>query len=109
MTGRDSAKSEDLESTEARLAAEWGAYEIARLIDSLDPIQYAVGELAAADTSATPLTAAEIKRVALNRDRIYKAIVEYTFGGAIRLFEAYEELNYEIMEYTAPDQVPGRG
>src|SRR4051794_35460764 len=105
MTERDPAKSQDLESTEATLAAEWGAYEFARLTNSLDPLQYAATELAAADPSPMPLRAEEIKRVAFNRDRIYKAIVAYTFGGAIRLFEAYEELNYEIMEYTAPDQV----
>jgi len=115
--GRDTAKSLDLESAEGKLAVEWDAYELAQLItppapllsNTLDRIEYAAEELAGADTSAAALTSAQIKSVALNRDRIYKAIVAYILGGAIRLFEAYEELNYEIMDYAAPDQTPSSG
>src|SRR5206468_8588174 len=81
----------------------------ALLSETLDRIEHAAVELAGADTSERPLTSGEIKYVALNRDRIHKAIVAYAFGGAIRLFEAYEELNYEIMDYAAADRAPGSG
>jgi hypothetical protein len=112
----DPSKSEDLESTHAKLAAEWDAYELASLntppagllSNTLDRFELAAEELATADTSATPLTAVEIKSAALNRNGIRKAIVAYGFGGAIRLFEAYEEINYEIMD-GAPNQAPDGG
>lgn len=112
-----------LNSGRSPIAAEWKAYELARLIEAaaqlrfgvLTPVQptpiedYEGESVSRAALFTDRPTLSQILDVASKRDQIRKALLSYAAGGAVGLFDAYEGVCHEIMNRGFPNYAAGCG
>jgi hypothetical protein len=103
------AQSAALDSTQTRIAAEWGAYDRLNLFNAsayllfgiLDPTEITrTLSVDASDGDDGP-SLALVLNVARDRDQIRKALLAFASGGAAGLFQSYEALTYEITNCVA--------
>jgi hypothetical protein len=93
--------------------AEWGDYEAKRLSDACTNLLARVSDNSSHEHnhgfSMDEVTVSQIVNVAHERERIRKAILDYAFGGARGLFDAYESISYEVMNCGLPNYAASIG